>query len=193
MNTGTKRKISLLTRAVLDHIVETGPLFIDAFFPKYYPGTRPIRRLFGLEHIHYTSRAEAKHSISTILNRLKRDGLVQCTGPKKKAVWNITRQGTSVLKYVPLQVVISKMPRILPKEDGIIRLVTFDVPEKERKNRAWLRTELLASGFKPLQKSVFISKRPLSTNFIKMVDERGISKCMHIVALSKTGTISNVS
>ncbi|QQG44972.1 MAG: CRISPR-associated endonuclease Cas2 [Candidatus Sungiibacteriota bacterium] len=182
-----KKVLKSITRALLDQLAEAGPLMIDAFFPKYYPGTGLIRGLFGLDHVRYSSVPEAKHSLSSILNRLKREGLVVCAGPKKKARWRITKKGLHKLKDTkPAE---PRMTHILPPADGLTRLVTFDIPEDEKEKRSWLRKELLACGFEPLQKSVYIGKRPLPETLIKSIDARRMSKYIHIVSLSATGTI----
>lgn len=76
----------------------------------------------------------------------------------------------------------------MPEPDGIRRLVTFDVPEKEYKKRDWLRAELLAFEFKPLQKSVYIGNRPLPEEFIKDLEVRQLGNCVHILSIEKEGT-----
>lgn len=134
----------------------------------------------------------SQHSFSSILNRLKREGLVTCSGPKKKAEWSITPKGLRVLSKIsslkkPWHGYVR--PAKLPPIDGIVRLVTFDVPEKEKPSRQWLRGELIASGFEMLHKSVFIGNRPLPENFIQELDYRNLSRYVHIVSLSQTGTL----
>ena len=39
------------------------------------------------------------------------------------------------------------------KNDGVARIVCFDIPERERKKRRWIREELLGLGYQPLQKA----------------------------------------
>lgn len=184
-----KKVLNSITHALLDQLAEAGPLMIDAFFPKYYPGTGLIRGLFGLDHIRYSSAKEAKHSFSSILNRLKRERLVVCMGPKKKSKWRITKKGLHRLKEIKSE--RPKIVHVLPPTDDVTRLVTFDVPETEKGNRLWLRKELLACGFESLQKSVYIGNHPLPESFIRLVDARSMSKYIHIVSLTTRGTISN--
>jgi len=40
-------------------------------------------------------------------------------------------------------------------------IIAFDIPEEKRKNRYWLRVELVSLGFKMLQKSVWLGPAPL--------------------------------
>ena len=44
-------------------------------------------------------------------------------------------------------------------------VITFDIPETQRKRRDWLRAELSALGFVPLQKSVWFGPAPLPKDF----------------------------
>lgn len=182
-----KKVLNSITHALLDQLAEAGPLMIDAFFPKYYPGTGLVRGLFGLDHVHYSSAKKAKHSFSSILNRLKREQLVVCAGPKKKSTWRITKKGLRRLKEIKSE--CSRVTHVLPPIDGVTRLVTFDVPETEKEKRLWLRRELLACGFEPLQKSVYIGNRPLPESFIRLVDAHRMSEYIHIVSLTTMGTI----
>ena len=167
---------------------------MDAVFPPNYPEARLARMLFGLDQKRYSSesRARAKRSLSSILSRLKDEGLVQRTGPKKKSVWQITPKGRFYLQRVkPRQ---KRPPPIacatLPPTDGIIRLVSFDIPEKDRWKRKWLRTQLIAYGYAMLHKSVFTGKRPLPHEFIQAIDGLRLGAQIHIVGITKSGTLT---
>lgn len=176
-----------LTRAILEHLVESGKLMIDAFFPKYYPGTGLVRGLFGLDPEHHPYREVSKASLSSILWRLKRDGLVILVGARGKAAWAVTKKGRRYLGASKPR--LYRFERILLPPDGVLRLVTFDVPERERKKRHWLRGELIACGFDPLHKSVFIGNRALPEDMIKRIDELRLGKYVHIVSIKQSGTL----
>lgn len=76
-----------------------------------------------------------------------------------------------------------------PKPDGITRLLMFDIPEDERKKRDRLRVQLIAVGFKPLQKSVWIGGCPLPEDLLKEWDTLGLTSYIHLVSLDKKGTL----
>ena len=180
-----------ITRALLEHIAENGPLIIDALIP-YHPRSRMARALLGLDRERYTSAAAAKHSYSSILNRLKQEGLVERGGPKNQSRWSITRKGRIVLRQKPK--VQKKSPDhlaypALPREDGITRLITFDIPEKQRAKRNWLRQELLACGYSLLHKSVFIGKRPLPEELAAMIETLHLGAYIHFVGIDRKGTL----
>lgn len=51
------------------------------------------------------------------------------------------------------------------------RLVSFDIPEKERKKRDQLRCKLEELGFKHFQRSVWISPLPINSHLKKIVNQ----------------------
>ena len=177
-----------LTRALLVHLAQFGTVMVSAFLPPQYPEARFARYLLGLPIDHYPSRKAAQHSFSSTLHRLKREGLVANAGSKKKTVWTITKKGRVFLNHAPSG--RETRVEVLPPVDRIVRLVTFDVPEKQRQKRDWLRRELIACGYDMLQRSVFIGARPLPAEFIKTVEELGLTKNVHIVSIDKKGTLA---
>lgn len=176
-----------LTRALLEHLAESGMLLLDGLFPKQYAMTWPSRRLLGLDRGHYPSPRKARKSILTILSRLQKEGLVSQKASQK---WTITSRGKLYLtSHRPRAHGVYKRVRIVAPADGVVRLVTFDVPERERPKRKWLRRELLACGYERLHKSVFIGTRPLPEEFVKEVDKHGLDDYLHIVRIEAAGTL----
>lgn len=180
-------KTSSLTRTLLEHLAENKHLLIDAVLPRH-PRSRLARAMLGLDRRRYQSAKVAKHSISTLLCRLRKEGLVAHTGPKSKTVWKITEKGRKRLRDTPSQVFT--IPDFeLPPEDSIIRLVSFDIPERERRKRDWLRKILLASDYRILHKSVFIGKRPLPDEALEDIATIGLKPYIHLVSIDKKGTL----
>lgn len=177
-----------LARTILSRLAEASPIVIDMLIPPHHK-SRAARALFGLDRsrYYYTSRAAAKHSFSTILGRLRREGLVARTGATKNTVWTITAKGKAALRDV--KPVEPKEAYTVPPADGMVRLVSFDIPEKMHLHRRWLRAELLACEFEPLHKSVLIGKRPLPKELIAECEARELTKYIHIVAIQKSGTL----
>lgn len=77
----------------------------------------------------------------------------------------------------------------LPGPDGITRLVIFDIPEQERKKRDSIRLELVAAGFKQLQKSVWVGDRPLPRDFLELLDNLDTRGKVHIFSVKEQGTL----
>jgi len=178
-----------VSKAVLEHLAESGKLIISAFFPQQNPRLKFSRTVLSIYDTYYSSRSHqaAKQALSATLRRLKKQGLVASSGPKKKMTWAITKEGRKFLRQPRLRAIKSLYE--LPPEDGLIRLVTFDIPETKQKKRRWLRAELLFCGFSPLHRSVYIGKRPLPGEFIKNIGDLGLNKYVHIIGIEKIGTL----
>ena len=123
-------------------------------------------------------------SISAALQRLQKQGLVIHENGK----WIFTKAGKnfaeSAFKYKKF-----RNKNLLPKKDGVKRIMIFDVPETEKEKRDWLRGELVHHDYEPLQKSVWIGNRPLLPEFIKTIDFLGMSSYIHIFSIKDEGTI----
>lgn len=168
-----------ISTLILKKLGEIGYGTIDAFFPAKYPEAGVWRQILGLDKTYKFS----KQTFHSILWRLQKQKLVE----RDIKGWNITELGRKLIgkvKYSP--------QAVLPKEDGIIRLVIFDIPERERKKRVWLRLELIACGFKILQKSVWMGYRPLSRAFLESLEDLGLRKFVHIVSIKRPGTLENI-
>ncbi len=178
------------TQEILEFLAGMGRIAVNGFFPKYKAGSGPMRALVGLDlsprerNRRRTGAAEQKR-ISRTLSHLARQGFVAREGPKKTALWSITEKGQKILSF------LQAIPE-LPPEDGMIRLAMFDVPEKYRKSRNWLRAELASCGFEMMQKSVWIGKRPLRKEFIEKLRERKLVDYIHIVEITKKGTLTEL-
>jgi len=94
---------------------------------------------------------KTRHIFLGDLNRLKRQGLITLNKKSNKIEAALTVDG--VIEFFKLSLNYSKK---LP--DGTICIVVFDVPEKTRKHRRFLRKFLFDKAFIPLQKSVWISQ-----------------------------------
>ena len=169
------RKLKL-TKLVLKTVGEMGIATLDSFFPKKYPQARVWRQLLGLDSNYQFKR----QTFSVILTRLQKQGLVE----RKNNKWGITNFGKKFIKNMKTADVFD-----LPQKDGILRLVIFDVPERERRRRDWLRLELIACDFKLLQKSVWMGERPLPQEFLENLEEMNLLPHIHIFTVYKRGTI----
>lgn len=161
---------------ILKKLSEIGYSSIDAFFPAKYPEARIWRKILGLDSSHKFS----KQTFHSILWRLQKQKLVE----RNDSGWGITDLGKKTIKKVKY----SPQPS-LSEEDGVIRLVIFDIPERDRKKRVWLRLELIACGFNMLQKSVWIGQRPLPQEFFESLDYLNIRPHVHIVSVERSGTL----
>ena len=172
------RPYATLTRLILEKLAEFGEVSVGSFFPAKYPEARMWRELLKLDG-GYRFRRE---TFSSLLSRLRRQGLVARAGSKRRSTWRITALGT--------QRIAGESPRKTPRPDGVRRLVIFDVPEKERAKRSAIRLELTAAGYRQLQKSVWWGERPLPEDFLGLVDALNLRRQVHIFSVRELGTLT---
>lgn len=169
-------------RAILEILGEVGVGTLEVFFPRKYSYTRIWRPLLGLER----ARALTPKTVSTVLWRLKCEGLIVRVGSKKKARWELTTMGNE-RRQETIRLLNQKK-----KSDGVMRLVIFDIPERERKKRDILRAELIECDFQQLQKSVWQGEHPLPESFVGLLDELALADKVHIFSVREKGTIAGL-
>lgn len=65
------------------------------------------------------------------------------------------------------------------------RLVSFDIPEKQRKERGWLRGILKTHEYRQLHKSVFLGKLPLPEEIYREIYNRKLAAFIHIITVGE--------
>ena len=126
------------------------------------------------------NKRRLENTVRTTLSRLKKRGLVK----NDKGKWAISLKGE---KFLLQQ---SRKPRTFSLSDGIetqskkVMIVAFDIPEKKRGYRDWLRHELIGFGFNQIQKSVWFGPK-LSEEFIEYLDEVNILKYLRFFKVSE--------
>lgn len=106
-------------------------------------------------------------SIRNTLDRLKKLGLVTrdetgWSGTNEAEIW---LQGTEpVLRHL-----FRRTEKLRKKKKDLI--IIFDIPEKQKRKRDWLRVELIAMGFEQMQKSVWFGPGPLPKEFVDRIKE----------------------
>ncbi len=166
-----------LTRLILEKIAEGGEILLDSFFPAKYPEVRLWRKIIGLA----PSYAFKRPTFVAILSQLKAQGLVEGTLKRGRTHWRLTQTGRTTL--------IEKQRVAPPRPDGKKRLICFDIPEHDRAKRQWLRGELIACGYRQLQKSVWIGDVPLPSDFVATLDALELLGCVHILRVESKGTL----
>ncbi len=147
---------------------ELGQATSESFFSPKYSFTKPTRMLFGLDggNFQVSKRAECE-KIRQNLRRLRAQGIVKKVGIN----FMLTKEGKEIIKKIA-----DKKKLLSRKWDGKYRLVIFDIPEKKRNARNWLRAELYMLEYSQLQMSVFIGKHPLTENIIGDIKHHGLEK-----------------
>jgi len=64
-------------------------------------------------------------------------------------------------------------------------MVLFDIPEKKRKIRNWLRTQLKMWDFEMIQQSVWLGRGPLPKEFSARLHDLGVGECVKVFPIRK--------
>lgn len=124
-------------------------------------------------------------TIKVLLSRLKKRGLIE---NPKKGFWQISELGQKYLeskKNLKLLTSFSSGSIAQGKKDGQEVIVVFDIPEKYKKKRDWLRRELISFGLKPIQKSVLIGKTRFPSSFVDDLEELDLLPYVHIFVIKE--------
>lgn len=134
-----------------------------------------------------------KRKFYDLLHRLQRDKLITKSKKGDKIIWKLTEKGKIKKTQFTAKLAASvrlKEYKFEPVKELVI--VIFDVPEKERSKRDWLRFVLRNFKFKMLQKSVWLGKFKIPREFIEDLKTFGILEYMEIFVVNKTGTIRQI-
>jgi len=113
-----------------------------------YPGG--YRTIYSLLYENGFNNKGKETSIKGTLSRLKKKGLLS----NKNRTWEITKLGQEMLMQRN-SAIIYFAPKKSKTKQIKTTMVIFDIPEKKRKYRDWLRHELVGFGFELVQKSVW--------------------------------------
>lgn len=111
-----------------------------------------------------------KQVFNNNLYRLKNKGILNFDSEK-----NIIINSNSLNQYVIFRLIQDK-----PVGDMKV-MVLFDIPEKKRKIRNWLRLQLKLWEFEMVQQSVWLGKGPLPKEFMERLHFFDIDKCVKIL------------
>ncbi|MBI5742583.1 MAG: hypothetical protein HZA25_01965 [Candidatus Niyogibacteria bacterium] len=75
---------------------------------------------------------------------------------------------------------------------GNYAIVTFDVPERERRKREWLRCVLKNLKFRPVQQSVWLGRTKIPIDFLDDLKDLNMTDYVEIFEVSRQGTLRHV-
>ncbi len=191
--------MTTLTEKILDYLqlqAEDTVDLIDTLLSDRRTAVRKMRRAIvhgppGFKK-RWTDIYRERQNFYSLMNRLKRDGLVSKKGEGRGSDWHITKAGVKHLERLKENPRFStQLPsrRYIKKESTSLVIVTFDVPERERRKRNWLRVQLVALGFEMLQRSVWIGKVQIPDDLMTDMRQHGIISYVHILSVNKSGSI----
>lgn len=144
------------------------------------PNSLQMLKLFGVGKKQYKPR-----SVYKALKRMETQQLIDIKEKNDKVIIIITEKGKKRLLKYNIDDMQIKKPK---KWDKKWRLVSFDVPEKQKKAREALRNKLKDLDFFPLQKSLFIYPFPCKDE-IDFISE--IFQIQRYIVFIETSNINN--
>ena len=128
-----------------------------------------------------------------LIYKLKQSGLIEERKKEGKKFFIITRRGKNKISSLNEQS-RGKLPEnFYRKEEGNkFIVVIFDVPEKEKRKRVWLRAVLKNLGLKMVQKSVWIGKIKVPKQFLDDLFKLKMVDFVEIFEISKSGSLEHV-
>lgn len=143
----------------------------------------------------YSKMKLQRQRFSTMLCRLRNDGLIEEKINKNKPHVQLTSKGKQYFEMLK-----KRRSDALPDtrykcnlKDGRFAIVVFDIPERERRKRAWLRLALKNIGFNLIQKSVWAGKVKIPENFLEDLRELQLIEHVEIFEISKTGSLQQLT
>lgn len=134
---------------------------------------------------------EEKSRYLRMVSKLKKDGLLEKGGKGSSKFLSLTQKGEIFLGALSSKLTLPATSYTKIKED-FFTIITFDIPEQERKKRVWLRQALINLDFKMIQKSVWIGKVKIPKQFLEDLRLLKISRCVEIFQATKSGTLKKL-
>ena len=126
-------------------------------------------------------------SYYNLISKLNRDGFIKT----KQKNWLLTLSGKKKFEKLERQI-IEHIPRknYEIRKNNDLTIISFDIPEKEKRKRNWLRDTLSNLDFSMLQKSVWLGKNKIPEEFLKDLRRLEILNYVHIFSVNRTGSIT---
>lgn len=135
-----------------------------------------------------------RRNYQKLVSKLKTQGLLKVEDRGGHDFFSITPKGKSKLAALK-----SEAHRRLPEVSYELAssahpiIISFDIPEKQKRKREWLREVLKRLGLKMIQKSVWIGSGRVPKQFLEDLEELNLLECVEIFEVGKTGTLRHVA
>ena len=140
------------------------------------------------------SEHNENHRFRSLIYQLKKDGLIRISLQKDQKYFSITEKGKNILDRLrKRKKELLPLSTYIPHNDDTLKIVIFDIPEKERRKRRWLTVVLQNLNFKRVQKSVWIGKTVLPEQLLHDLQRLHLLSYVEIFAISKKGSLKRLT
>ncbi|MDP3993678.1 MAG: hypothetical protein Q8P75_01720 [bacterium] len=160
-------KTGTITYYIMDFLLKAGEVSLDIFIDNV---SRP-----------YGGRPR-KQSVYNGFARLKKRGYLTSSLSEGRVVYRLAetvRKELAAIQKIKLKNLRAET------WDGRWRLVSFDVPEKQKKHRDVLRYRLKRLGLAHFQHSIWLTPYKLGEDFYEIVKECGLKDCVLVIESDK--------
>ena len=127
-----------------------------------------------------------------LVSWLKREGMIQERRDKKEKVFSLTRRGLERLKILKTRALLPATNAYEKEAGERLVIALFDIPERERRKRDWIREVLRNLGFTMLQRSAWVGKVKIPKQFINDLADFRLVECVEIFEITKAGSLHHL-
>jgi len=138
-----------LANKIILHFAACGEMMIENWLRTPYKGVSPAQLLGFTE-------------------RLERSDFIERVRKNNQEFFILTEKGRSMASLLEFKTISPQ------KWDGKWRIIIFDVPERYKRRRDFLRNKLQEIGFEQLQKSVWVFPFPIPKALDWLIEEVGL-------------------
>ena len=190
-------RLLLAALEILENVAYSTSDFVEALLNSSKGDYRNLRNYTPKYHEAIAEKIrqefEDREKFHDLLHRLRRDGMIVSTQTDNIKKWRSTLKGVQKLdKLRKSRAALPEYHQYAKEKSANIIIVSFDVPERERHKREWLRSALYNLGFKMLQKSVLLGKVKIPQEFIQDIKQNKMIAYVEIFSVTKSGTIRHI-
>jgi phenylacetic acid degradation operon negative regulatory protein len=122
-------------------------------------------------------------AVRSAVSRMCRADMLKVRSNGRKSYYSLTPNGRSLLTRGAQRIFIRKDT----SWDGIWNIVTYSIPEQERKLRDTLRSELIWLGFGAMAGATMISPYDLTKEVVELAEKLGVTEYIRIFRARQQG------
>lgn len=187
-------------RALADSVLDSGALFEAFVSARYGASAGQLERLMRMRDRERQKSKEAfeafvreRQRFHNFVHHLKQDGIITDAVHGTTKWYRIGEKGRRKLAMLTRareeRIPMPSYPKI---EGSAFTIVAFDVPEREKKKREWLRSVLKRLGYKIVQRSVLLGKTKIPRQFLDDLRKLNMVEYVEIFEITKTGSLRHL-
>jgi DNA-binding transcriptional regulator PaaX len=193
----TKRLLEIITETTGDATDVIGAFLGAGYGASYARLDRERSRRTRLREMTINQREEEGRRIQRyrqMISYLKRDGLIRECSKEGSKFLAVTKKGDKRLALIKERAKQQlPTPSYSAEKHSNVTIVIFDIPERDRKKRRWLRSALVNMEIKMIQKSVWMGKIKMPQEFIDDLNKLKMTDFVEIFQVTKSGSLRHVA